>query len=79
MQQAVNVFVCVCVLLQYPRLFALSLNLVNLRLMFISAFIPDGILKLHQVPTAQQVAYIGNKAWPWHLFCALLYIYVALA
>ena len=36
--------------------------------MFISEFIRDGILKLHQVPTTQQVADIGTKALPWPLF-----------
>jgi uncharacterized membrane protein len=47
--------------------------------MFISDFFRHGILKLHQVPTTQQVADIGSKALPWLLFCALLYIVVGLA
>jgi hypothetical protein len=47
--------------------------------MFISDFIRDGILKLHQVPTTQQVADIGTKALPWPLFCTLLYIVFGLA
>jgi hypothetical protein len=45
----------------------------------LSDFIRDGILKLHQVPTTQQVADIGTKALFWPLFCALLYIVVGLA
>jgi hypothetical protein len=52
---------------------------INLRWMFISDFIRDGILKLHQVPTTQEVADIGTKALPWPLFCALFYIVFDLA
>ena len=52
---------------------------IHLRWMFISEFIRDGILKLHRVPTTQQVADIGTKALPWPLFCALLYIVFGLA
>ena len=53
---------------------------IHLRWMFIrvSEFI-DGILKLHQVPTTQQVADIGTKALPLPLFCDLLYIVFGLA
>ncbi len=47
--------------------------------MFISDFIRDGILKLHQVPTTQQVADIDTKILPWPLFCALFYIVFDLA
>ncbi len=52
---------------------------IHLRWMFISDFIRDGILKLHQVPTTQQVTDIGTKALPWPLFCALLYIVFGLS
>jgi hypothetical protein len=52
---------------------------IQLRWMFISDIIRDGILKLHQVPTTQQVADIGTKALPWPFFCALLYIVFGLA
>jgi hypothetical protein len=45
---------------------------IHLRWIFISEFIRDGILKLHQVRTTNwQVADIG-KDLPWPLFCALL-------
>ena len=39
--------------------------------MFISDYIRDGVLKLHQVPTYQQVADIGTKALPWAAFSVL--------
>ena len=49
-----------------------------LRWMFISDYIRDGVLKLHQVPTYQQVADIGPKALPWAAFSVLLYTVLTL-
>jgi hypothetical protein len=63
-----------CIALAEHGHFAGRSKHIHLRWMFISDFIRDGILKLHQVPTTQQVADIGTKALPWPLFCALLYI-----
>ncbi len=45
---------------------------------FISDYIREGVLKLHQVPTYQQVADIGTKALPWAAFSALLYTVLGL-
>ena len=47
--------------------------------MFISDYIRDGVLKLHQVATYQQVADIGTKALPWAAFSVLLYTVLGLA
>ena len=68
-----------CIALAEHGHFAGRSKHIHLRWMFISDFIRDGILKLHQVPTTQQVADIGTKALPWPLFCALLYIVFGLA
>ena len=68
-----------CIALAEHGHFAGRSKHIHLRWMFISEFIRDGILKLHQVPTTQQVADIGTKALPWPLFCALLYIVFGLA
>ena len=46
---------------------------IHLHWMFISDFIRDGILKLDQVPTTQQVSDIDTKV-SWSLFGDLLYI-----
>ena len=59
--------------------FACRSEHIHLRWMFISEFVRDGILKLHQDPTTWKVADIGTKALPWPLFCALLYIVFGLA
>jgi hypothetical protein len=68
-----------CIALAEHGHFAGRSKHIHLRWMFISEFIRDGILKLHQVPTTQQVAGIGTKALAWPLFCALLYIVFGLA
>jgi hypothetical protein len=50
-----------CIALAEHGHFAGRSKHIHLRWMFISDFIRDGILKLHQVPTTQQVADIGTK------------------
>ena len=68
-----------CITLTEHGHFAGRSKYIHLCWMFISDFIRDGILKLHQVPTTHQVADIDTKAFPWPLFCALLYIAFGLA
>ena len=63
-----------CITLAEHGHFAGRSKHIHLSWMFISDFIRDGILKLHLVPTTQQVADIGTKALPSPLFCTLLYI-----
>ena len=46
--------------------------------MFISDYIRDGVLKLDQVPTYQQVADIDTKDLPWAAFSVLLYTILGL-
>jgi hypothetical protein len=53
-----------CIALAEHAHFAGRSRHIHLRWMFISDFIRDGILKLHQVPTTQQVADIGTEALP---------------
>jgi hypothetical protein len=48
--------------------FCIKSKHIHLRWMFMSEFIRDGILQLHQVPTTQQVADISPKFLPWSLF-----------
>jgi hypothetical protein len=48
-------------LAEYGHFAGMSKN-IHLRWMFISDFIRNGILKLHQVPTSQQVADIGTSS-----------------
>ena len=47
--------------------------------MFISDYIRDGVLKLHQVPTYQSVANIDTKVLSWADFRVLLYTVLGLA
>jgi hypothetical protein len=58
--------------------FAGRSNHIHLRWMFISDYIRDGVLKLHQVPTYQQLADIGTKALSWTAFSFLLYTVLGL-
>ena len=68
-----------CIALAEHGHFAGRSKHIHLRWMFISDYIRDGVLKLHQVPTYQQVADIGTKALPWAAFSVLLYTVLGLA
>ncbi len=46
--------------------------------MFISDYIRDGVLKLHQVPTYQQVTDIDTKDLSWAVVSVLLYTILGL-